>query len=621
VNDLRFNYSRTAASGHYDMDNFGGAAPLTSLPFPSSFTARNGLLYFQVNSLELGAFHVGQVQENLQRQINVIDSLSRQVGSHSLKFGVDFRRLSPRDILEPYLQSVFFKDMPSAQTGNLAFSAVSFTLGPTFQFRNLGIYAQDTWRIVPRLTVTYGLRWDVEFPPTSIEGPGLAAVTGFDLNNLSQLALAPAGTSPFETAYGNVAPRIGVAYQLSQSQNWQTVLRGGFGVFYDLATSEAGNLVNVGNYPFSGSNFIFSGTYPLSAAAEAPPPITPPSANNFEPLIAFDPHLRLPYTLEWNVALQQALGSQQTLSVSYVGSAGRRLIQTSDIFNPNPSYSEALVISNTASSDYNALQAQFQRRLSHGLQTLASYTWSHSIDTGSAGSEANSSNVFVSTLGSNANRGASDFDIRNAFSVGLTYDVPSLRSNVVSNAILHGWSIESIIQARSAVPVNVQDTNFFEISGFFTAIRPDAIPGQPFYLHGSQCAAIFQAPTCPGAKGLNPAAFRNPPTDSSGNPLRQGDLPRNALRGFGATQWDFAVHREFPIHESVRFQFRAEMFNVLNHPNFGQPSGQFGSGGFGLSNQMLASSLGGSNQGSGGLSPLYQIGGPRSIQFGLKLVF
>jgi hypothetical protein len=157
-----------------------------------------------------------------------------------------------------------------------------------------------------------------------------------------------------------------------------------------------------------------------------------------------------------------------------------------------------------------------------------------------------------------------------------------------------------------------------------TDIRPDVVPGQPFYLFGSQCVAVFGSP-CPGGKGFNPAAFTDPPLDPSTSlPLRQGNVPRNFLRGFGATQWDFAVHRNFPIHESFQLEFRAEMFNVLNHPNFGPPSGSFGSGGFGLSNQMLGQSLNGGsggNLGGGAFSPLYQLGGPRSMQFGLKLKF
>jgi hypothetical protein len=153
-----------------------------------------------------------------------------------------------------------------------------------------------------------------------------------------------------------------------------------------------------------------------------------------------------------------------------------------------------------------------------------------------------------------------------------------------------------------------------EFANAFASIRPDVVPGQPLYLSGKQF---------PGNKALNAAAFTDPPTDpNTVIPLRQGDLGRNALRGFGATQWDFAVHRDFPIHEKLKLQFRAELFNVLNHPNFGPPVADLSnSAQFGRATQMLGQSLAGGNLGSGALDPLYQVGGPRSIQFALKLFF
>jgi hypothetical protein len=279
---------------------------------------------------------------------------------------------------------------------------------------------------------------------------------------------------------------------------------------------------------------------------------------------------------------------------------------------------QALLVTNAGSSDYNALQLQFQRRLSHGLQVLSSYSWSHSLDTGSAGSIGSGSNA-LSGLNANSNRGRSDFDSRNAFSTGLTYEIPAPKGNAFATAILRGWSTENIIQARSAPPVDVYYGDFGELSnGFFTNSRPDVVTGQPFYLYG---------PQYPGGKAFNPAAFTSPPLDpTTGLPISQGNLPRNALRAFGAAQWDFAVHREFPIHESLKLQFRAEMFNVLNHPNFGPPVGNLGSPSlinpqFGQSIQMLGRSLAGGSLGSGAFDPLYQLGGPRSIQFGLKLLF
>jgi hypothetical protein len=236
VEDLRFNYSRVNGLSHGESDNFGGAVPLTSLPFPSPFTVRDSSFIFSIDSLQSG-LSLGVEGQNLQRQVNVVDNLSVQKGSHSLKFGVDFRRLSPSFRFGSYIQQVIFPDVPSAQNGNPLFSIISADKPGTLLFHNLGLFAQYTWRILPRLTVTYGLRWDIDFAPSG----GLASVTGFNLNDFSRLALAPAGTPPFSTAFNNLAPRLGVAYQITMSQNWQTVLRGGFGVFYDLATTEVGN--------------------------------------------------------------------------------------------------------------------------------------------------------------------------------------------------------------------------------------------------------------------------------------------------------------------------------------------------------------------------------------------
>ncbi len=633
TNDVRFNYSRVNAHSFGYLDTFGGAVPLPTLPFPSPFTSQDALFTLAIFPLTRngGQLRVGENIHNLQQQFNVVDGLSLQKGSHSLKFGVDFRRLSPQYDPSAYQQGVFFFGVPAAEQGNPIFDSIVANLGPTFLFRNLGVYAQDTWRIIPRLTLTYGLRWDMDFVPESLKGPSFNAVTGFNLNNLSNLALAPPGRSPYNTTYGNFAPRLGIAYQLRQSQDWQTVLRGGFGVFYDLASSEAGNQLVEGNYPFGAQKnpCCFTTTFPLSPADAAPPPITPPTANNGEALFAFDPNLRLPYTLEWNVAVEQALGKQQSISASYIGASGKRLLQTASINVTSSTLGGAVLVTNAGTSDYDALQVQFQRRLSRGLQVLSSYTWSHSIDTGSAGSLGLASNELVPSALS-ANRGPSDFDVRNAFTMGLTYEVPAPKINPFANAILRGWSLQSVVQARSALPVDISDLNvppFF--NGVRADIRPDINPGKSFYLYGSACASALQAigsllpgQGCPGGKGINPAAFKDPPRDPmTGLPLRQGNVSRNLLRGFGATQWDFAVHRDFPIRESVKLQFRAEMFNVLNHPNFGSPGGGWPFAPFGVSSQMLGRSLDVLNQGSGSFSPLYQLGGPRSMQLALKLTF
>jgi len=613
-NDLRFNYSHVNASAYSFLDDFGGAVVPAALPFPASISSQNGLFFLAIFSLQQGYMEDGQTGQNLQRQINLVDAVSMQKGAHALKFGVDFRRLSPVFGPFEYEQAALFDTVSSAAAGQLLEGAAQSNLRPTLLFRNLGVYAQDTWRASRRLTVTYGLRWDIDFVPGSLDGPKFPAVTGFNLADLSNLALAPAGVPPYPTTYGNVAPRVGGAYVLRESQSAETVVRGGFGVFYDLASSQFGTIIGTNHYPFGNVAFQLGGTFPLDAAAAAPPPIVPPNAANQGTLYGFDPHLELPYTLEWNVAVEQGLGKGQSVSLSYVGANGRRLLQTVGVIGPNANLGGAELVTGLGDSDYNAAQVQFQRRLTNGLQALASYTFSHSIDTGSAGSDAVASNALVPTAVAGSNRGPSDFDIRHAFSAALTYDLPAPRANRFARTLLRGWSTENSILARSAAPVTVTDAQLGELpNGFTGAVRPDLVPGQPLYLYG---------PQYPGGKAFNPAAFAAPPVDpTTGLPLREGNLGRNALRGFGATQWDFAIHRDFPIRESLLLQFRAELFNVLNHPNFGPPSGSFGAGGFGLSTQVLSQSLNNGNLGAGAFSPLYQIGGPRSVQLALKLKF
>lgn len=620
-NEVRFNYSRTNAHSFNRMDGFGGAVPLASLLFPSPFTAENAKFSFEPLSLSGGQLSAGENQRNLLQQINIVESLSIQKGKHSMKFGLDFRRLSSLYAPPGYMQTDIFPNVLTAAAGSLLLGDISAFRNPTVLFRNLGAYAQDTWRLSPRWTAVYGLRWDVDFAPSS--DPNLLAVNPFSLSSLSNLALAQAGNPPFKTTYSNVAPRIGLAYQMSQRPGRQLLIRGGFGVFFDLATSEVGNLLGEAGFPFSTFNLIFSTGFPLTPAQAAPPAITAASLPS-NVLAAFYPNLQLPYTLQWNAAIEQVLGSHQTFTASYVGSAGRRLLQSAFVAAPNANFGFANLVGNLATSDYDALQLQFQRRLATGLQALASYTWSHSIDTASAGSPfGNETNAAVPGLSANANRGPSDFDIRQSFSSGVSYDLPTPRLGRHASAALGGWALENVLQVRSAPPVDAYDgqSSFSKLFGGFTRIRPDAVPGIPLYVFGTQCVSVFGSP-CPGAMGFNPAAFAPAPTDSNGRPLRQGDLGRNALRGFGATQWDFALHREFPLRGSLKLQFRAEMFNLLNHPNFASPVADISNKSqFGRSIDMLGRSLGGSNLGGGAFSPLYQVGGPRSMQLVLKLTF
>jgi hypothetical protein len=598
INDLRFNYSRNRGESVNEIDNFGGAVvPADSALFPS-FAPTDASL-FQLILLEGNgaSIHKGPLSNDLQRQVNLVDGLSVVSGAHQLKFGIDYRRLFPVISQQQYAQQIFFFGVSQALAGTATFDIISGSSGPRFPvLHNLSMYGQDTWKLDNRLTLTYGLRWEFN-PPASEKNKNFpAVVTGLD--NPSALALAPFGTKLYRTTYSNFAPRIGIGYQFGQTPGRETVLRGGFGLFYDLGNGQSANVFGP-FFPYATSITLQNVALPLTTAQATPPALsnTPP----FGQLFAFDPNLKLPRTYQWNVAVEQSLGASQTVSASYVAAVGRRLLRQEVINSPEFS-SRLLVTRNNATSDYHALQLQFERRLFRGLQALASYTWSKSLDNISNDSSSNAPEGKVDVK---HERGPSDFDVRHAFSAAVTYNLPTPRLGAFSEAILGRWSVDTVFRSRTATPVNIVTGADPLISGASRVYRPDLIAGIPLYLDD---------PSQPRGRRVNPAAFSAPAG-------RQGTLGRNALRGFPFWQLDLSLRRQFDLTERTNLQLKADFFNLFNHPNFADPNGILNQPStFGRSTSMLGRNLGGGGV-FGGFNALYQVGGPRSIQLALKLNF
>ncbi|MGH9913930.1 MAG: TonB-dependent receptor domain-containing protein, partial [Pyrinomonadaceae bacterium] len=602
-NEIRFNYSRTSANNFETLDNFGEAVvPPDSLFFPSPFTREDG--FISLNFFGGGAtYNLGLTVDNLQRQINVVDNYSIVHGAHSFKFGFDYRRLSPFAGPRAYSQTSTFSSLPVIVAGNVSGGNILANEHVELFFTNFSAYGQDTWKIGRRLTLTYGLRWDVNPPPSAPEGRELFAVTGYD--DFSTLALSPRGTPLWKTTYNNVAPRIGAAYQLSQKPGLETVLRGGVGMFYDTGTSSVGTATAITSFPFATQKNIPGGSaYPLSPALAAPPAINSTSPGQAgTTFVSFDPELKLPRVYQWNFAIEQSLGAKRTFSASYVAAVGRRLLRRRNDTDLSLAIPGSIVLNdNGDTSDYHGLQLQFQQRLSSGLQALASYSWSHSIDVGS--SDFGARNARQVSL--NSSRGSSDFDIRHSFNTALTYNIPTLRFVDFGKTFFGGWSVDSIFSARSALPVDVSSQSFQPTLGF-QSIRPNLNPGVPLYIEDSTFA---------GGRRINPAAFTAQPLTV----LQHGTLGRNSLRGFSFWQLDFALRRELKLTEGVKLQLRSDFFNIFNHPNFGDPVSNLANAQFGQSIQLLGRSLG-AGGGDGGFNPLFQVGGPRSLQFALKLLF
>ena len=603
TNEFRANYTRNEGSHFNKLDNFGGAVPPPdSLLFPVPFASPLSSRFIFTEAADGLRFVSGRSSDHVQRQLNVVDGLSVLRGSHALKVGADYRHLTPIFGPQDYGLQVGFDTLGDAVTGETPNASIFVFDELTLSFHSLGLYAQDTWRRTARLAVSYGLRW--EFNPAPSATGGLYTLEG--LNDLSTARVAPPGTAVYRASYGNFAPRVGLAYQAQQHHGRETVVRGGFGVFYDLGTGVIGDAAQ--SYPHRRQKTVTGLPFPLANAASPPPvpSLQPPYSG--QSFLVFDPDTVLPRTYQWNLGVQQSLGNMQMVSASYVGAVGRDLLRRESVTGSGPNFigSSIDLTTNTATSDYHALQLQFQRRLSRGLQAQASYSWAHSIDIASNDFDDQIPSRYVLPA---LNRGSSDFDVRHSFSTALTYVAPRLHQGVIG-AIFHDWSIDGLLTARTATPVDVTVSRRFGVDS--VAARPDSVPGVALYLRDATVA---------GGQRINPAAFVVPIE------RRQGNLHRNTLRGLSAYQLDLSLNRTFKFTERVGLMLRADSFNVLNHPSFADPSGLLGSFGtslspnalFGAPTAMLANTP--VDGVTTGLTQLFRSGGPRSLQLSVRLNF
>jgi hypothetical protein len=608
VNDFRVNWSRTTGSAYQYNDNFFGAVPPPASAVFGPYSPATAQTIWEYTD-STGGVREGIFAANVQRQLNFVDNFSLTEATHQLKFGVDWRRLTPTSHFAPNSILTFNNAYSDLQAGALeSFSVGSDTGVTNLLINNYSLFAQDTWSTTNKLTLTYGLRWEINPPPTATNRP-LYHVTGVFDTQPSEMV----STRLYGTALRSFAPRFGAAYLLTP----RTVVRGGFGLFYDLGVSEAVGNAGVGAYPWyrdSGGVTVPFNWSTLPGPPPFPNPLTPPNGSQADAgggaVLAVDPNLSLPVTYQWNVAVQRQLGMNQSLTVSYVGARGRNLLRD-DYIAPVPSTSPWAAISverNADRSNYNALQTEFQRRMLHGLQVLASYTFAKSTDSASTslGNGIGAQTLAQLSNAAGLNYGYSNFDVRHTYSAAVSYELPAPQWGKVGDAILTGWAIDTIVRGRSGYPLTVQDhLNQILLNGTLQQTRPNVVPGQPFWIKN---------PAAPGGRVLNPEAFTAPTNNLPGNEVR------NSLRDFGAAQTDLAVRRRFNFTERVKLDFRAEYFNLFNHPMFSLLPYQiyYGSPGFGEASETLANAF---YHGGNGQSPLYAMGGNRSGQLTLKLSF
>jgi hypothetical protein len=561
--DFRVNESATAAQSVWAGATGCELRPLATLLLPSAPSC-DALIRFDINGV--GQVVSGREGDRRQRQLQAVDSVSWKRGSNDFQVGSDFLRIIPSRRDANGTLSLIADSLTALDDSNSFWTARAPALSQSMKVDELSLWLHDTWKPFARLTLISGLRWEYSPPP-----PTPAAGLDF-LNPLTGTIQPGIVRSLWLKPYGHFAPRLGLAF--SPDKSGRTVIRAGGGLYFDSSLSIATDVINGGPLSLaynSGRNGLFS------------------TLLNY----GFMPDLRLPEIAQWNVSIDHSLTARDFVSVGYVGSAGWRLIRR-EIGGPGSTQTnwEALT-TNHGRSHYDALVAQYRRRVTQGLGALVSYSWSHALDNSSSDSF-----LFWAGPGSGLadDRGSSDFDLRHSLSASLDYSMPG---------VAKGWSLAGTFRARSGFPITVLDSEQYAGIAFMNAFRPDLVPGVPVWIADSGA---------PGGRILNPLAF------TATKPGQQGDLGRNAISGFGMWQLDLSLHREFRLADRRALELRVEAFNALNHPNFADPIRYLNSPYFGQSTSMLNLMLGTGSPGSG-LAPMLQTGGPRSVEAVVRVRF
>ncbi len=663
LNEFRFGFTRVTGftsnqpgpqAATYNFNTGWPAGSPTGLGDIPNITFSGGLVSGVESTSNLGATG-NNPAGNWINTLQFVDNFSHITPRHEWKFGGEIRNIrdnrvydlffngqlgftgsaNPEGIPNPLVD--FAEGLPSS---SLQFVGNS---GRSYRTTSYDIFAQDKFKLRRNLTLTYGLRYELNTVlhdatnRSSTWRPNLFSTflpPNADQTNLAQLQASGIATQKqlgglYDGDHNNFAPRIGLAWSLGASQ--ATVLRAGYGIFYDTVFGNIPGNVML-NPPYLPDYYIPSPAYPQSFGPSGFPVITITPAN-----------LPTPYSQAWNLDVQRELPERILLDVAYVGTTGTHLprfrqidqayitqAQVNALTNPDivtrmnilgiPPPAQAFLLANigfmpsiirgpyfgfaqifeaedSMSSNYNALQVKVDKQLSHGLTFGAAYTYSKSIDAASDffGSGANGSTIFPqNNYDTAAEKGLSDFDIRHRFVFNYIYSFPSMKNlwAAIPDRLGNGWQISGIITAQSGQPFSVL-TGENQSS---TGLGDDRanVSGDPN--GGPHTVAEF----------FNTSAF------SINAPLTFGNSGRNIVAGPGFTNVDFALMKDTVITERVKMQFRAEFFNILNHPNFALPNNVLSSPSFGSLYQTP--DVAQNNVGLGS-------GGPRLIQFGLKFLF
>jgi outer membrane receptor protein involved in Fe transport len=498
---------------------------------------------------------------------DILDTVGHQSGKHSLKAGFELRRLQS-DRIQKQNPAYSYNTIADFLANTPASVRIIFgTPGIGLRQWQSGFFFQDDWHASSRVTVNLGLRYEYFTVPAEVAGR---------FYNVVSNPFGPFGSrgapiySPDRTDF---EPRVGLAWDITGKQ--KTVIRSGFGVYKSPITPFAiFNLANVSPlepFAFNATVQDIPGlTYPVSggvAAAIANPSLAPQLGllPAVEGRLIVDPHLRDTYTLMWNFSIQQALAKNFMLQTAYVGSHTLKAYDTESLnvinpatgFRPDPAIGEIVITQDDGRRIYDALQVSLQKRLSYGLFADAYYTYSHTLIYGGDDCCSGSTNNNVENYSNiAASRGDAGTDIRHQITFDYGWDIPFFRRNAsrLLRETLGGWAVQGITNIRSGQALNI-------VTGADIAGDGDASSQRVNYLGGP----VYGSPQTLG-NWFNKAAFALPANGTYGN------IGMDVARGPISVNFDTAFVKNVSLWHEHQLMFRADLFNIFNHSNFGNPN-------------------------------------------------
>ena len=479
----------------------------------------------------------------------VLDKVTKIAGAHDLTFGTQIRVNRLNEWLRPQQTFDFgsFSDLENDRP--FVLQKIGFPGFVGVNNSNWDFYVQDDWKVTRRLTFNLGLRYDYN----TVWREGQNRMQNF---NIATQSFYPTTQAPYSAPGADFAPRIGLAYD--PFGKGKTVIHAYGGTFYNPMHFGFGLVGNIPAYESYNVN-VFQAplVYPMA---------NPPLPAGTQNVSAFPTNPKDPYSINWLFGIQQEVAPKTVLTINYTGNEDHHMQSGVDFsaLNANPAnvltqsgrpysgFANENVDADILNSSYHALQVQLRHNTSR-LNYEVNYTWSHEID-----DMVNVFNAFSDPYNPNLDRGPGDWDIRHNLTGSVVYSLPNMTgSNALVRGVLGGWQVSNIVQARTGGPVNPQ-----LVPGFFgLTVRPD-LTGQPTRLSGA--AWPFSS--------YNVNAYTVDPAFNGDPGVGLGDAGRNSLRAPGFFQWDFSLMKNFHATERVTVQFRADIFNIFNHPNFGNPS-------------------------------------------------